>query len=197
MLIVYMYRVFNTLIFFTMQLIKLRDQVAKSGTYSTVSLILFVILIVSIGVTINRHWELKSALERNFNLTSTVETLREHRGKCGTEQITELKNCREKLQELIKIEGKCIVFEDNLKGNNSLALATRTEDLRKDVEDFKNRAAKDAERRDKCDEHLQHVQEELYEIVNNVTVLILEKEDFRMKYKTCSDKLSATQKNVD
>lgn len=180
-----------------MQLIKLRKQVAASMTYWAVSLILFVILIASLGVIANRHWELNSAMERNSELTSTVQTLREHRGTCGKEQLDELKECREKLQELIEIKGKCLVFEENLKGNSSLALAKQTEFLMKEMEDFKDRSAKDAERKDKCDEHLQHVQNELNKIVNNVTILILEKEELRTKYKTCNEELSATQKTVN
>lgn len=177
-----------------MQFIQLREQVAASGTYWTVSLILFVILIASLGVIANRHWELNSAIERNLELTTTVQTLREHKGACGTEQLDELKECRIKLQELIEIKGKCLVFEENLRGNSSLALVKQTDFLMKEMEEFKDRSAKDAERKDKCDQHLQHVQNQLSMIMSNATALILEKEEWKNKYKKCQD-LSTNQEN--
>ena len=176
------------------QFIQLREQVAASGTYWTVSLILFVILIACLGVIANRHWELNSAVERNLNLTNTVQTLREHKGACGTEQLDELKECRIKLQELFKIEGKCIVHEENLRGNSSLALVKQADFLMKEMEEFKDRSAKDAERKDKCDQHLQHVQSQLSMIMRNATALILEKEEWKNKYQKCEE-LAANQEN--
>ena len=159
------------------------------------SLILFVILIASIGVIANRHLELNSALERNLKLISHVETLAELRGGAsGTEQLYELKECRIKLQELIKIKGKCLVFEENLRGNSSLALVKQTDFLMKEMEKFKDCSAKDVERKDKCDQHLQHVQNQLSMIMKNATALILEKEEWKNKYQKCKE-LSTNQEN--
>ena len=55
--------------------------------------------------------------------------------------------------------------------------------------------AKEAERKDECEKHLQKVEVEACQLVDNVThrmaVLVKEKEDCNTRYQTCTEQLGA------
>ena len=50
-------------------------------------------------------------------------------GECRPEQLKELKTCRVDLKKLLVEKGKCLVYEKNIKEDNSKALVKQADDL--------------------------------------------------------------------
>ena len=64
-------------------------------------------------------------------------------------------------------KGKCIVFEEQIEGNTSLALVKNAEFLMKEMQDYKNMAAANADKKDLCDKHLRHVETKMHQLTQH------------------------------
>ena len=87
---------------------------------------LFIIVAACVGL---RQWELYAAVQGNLGCTQMVVDLKHKTGKCGPEQLKELKTCRVELKRLSEVKGKCLVYEKNIKEDNSKALVKQADDL--------------------------------------------------------------------
>ena len=140
----------------------------------------------------NRQWELDSAIDRSRYCTGRVVDLEKKVGECGQlqEQLTELKNCRNEVKNLTEVKGKCIVYEENLKDQNSKALVKQGDDLLVLLSKRDDFAAKEAEKNDECQKHLRKVEIEARQLVTNVSALVIEKEKCTTNRKVCLDQLT-------
>ena len=153
------------------------------------SVFLFIIVAACVGLIANRQWELDAVIKRNFGCTQMVVDLKHKTGECGPEQLKELKTCRVDLKKLSVVKGKCLVYEKNIKEDNSKALVKQADDLMAVLSKREDLIAKEAERKDACEKHLRKVEVEARQLVDKVTVLLKEKEDCNTKYKKCTEKL--------
>lgn len=129
-------------------------------------------------------------MERARNCTGKVVNYAENVGKCGKEQLDELKNCREEVKNLTGVKGR---FDELQKGQNSTALMKQADDLMGRLKEVGDLAAKEAEGKDDCHKHLNKVQAEVRQFAVNMTELVLEKEKFKQKYEKCGEQLAACQ----
>ena len=139
----------------------------------------------------NRQWELDAAIKRNFGCTQMVVDLKHKTGECGPEQLKELKTCRLELKRLSEVKGKCLVYEKNIKEDNSKALVKQADDLMALLSKREDLVAKEAERKDECEKHLRKVEVEARQLVDKMAVLVKEKEDCNTRYQTCTEQLGA------
>ena len=139
----------------------------------------------------NRQWELDAAIKRNFGCTQMVVDLKQKTGECGPEQLKELKTCRVELKNLSEVKGKCLVYEQNIKEDNSKALVKQADDLIVLLSKREDLVAKEAERKVECEKHLRKVEVEARQLVNKIAVLVQEKEQLNSSYKICGEQLGA------
>ena len=78
-------------------------------------------------------------------------------------------------------------YEEQIKGNTSLATVKNAEFLMKEMQDYKNIAAENADKRDSLDKHLRHVEGTMHQLMQNLTVVIAENERCKMSLTTCID----------
>ena len=150
---------------------------------------LFIIVAACVGLIANRQWELEAEIQRNYRLSGMVLDLEHKTGKCGPEQLKELKTCRVELKKLSVVEGKCLVYEKNIKEDNSKALVKQADDLMLLLSKREDLVAKEAERKDACEKHLRKVEVEARQFVDKMAVLVKEKEDCNTRYQTCTEQL--------
>ena len=150
---------------------------------------LFIFVAACVALIANRQWELDAALKRNFNCTQMIVDSKQTTGKCGQEELKELKTCRIELRKLLEVKGKCLVYEKNLKEHNSEVLIKQADDLMRVLSGQENLVAKEAERKDMCEKHLRNMEVEARQLVNKIVVLVREKEDCNTRYQTCTEQL--------
>ena len=115
-------------------------------------------------------------------------------GECGPEQLKELKSCRAELKNLTEVKGKCLVYEKNIQEANSKAVVKQGDDLMELLSKREDLVAKEAERKESCEKHLREVEVEARRLVNQITVLVQEKEQLNSTYKSCAEQLGACLK---
>ena len=150
---------------------------------------LFIIVAACVGLIANRQWELEAEIQRNYRLSNAVVDLKHKTGECGPEQLKELKTCRVELKNLSEVKGKCLVYEKNIKEDNSKALVKQADDLMVLLSKREDLVAKEAERKDACEKHLRKVEVEARQLVDKMAVLVKEKEDCNTRYQTCTEQL--------
>ena len=101
----------------------------KGERYWMASVFLFIIIAACAGLIANRQWELYATVQRNLGCMQMVVDLKHKTGECGPEQLKELKTCRVDLKKLSAEKGKCLVYEENIKEDNSKALVKQANDL--------------------------------------------------------------------
>ena len=153
------------------------------------SVFLFIIVAACVGLIANRQWELDAEIQRNYRLSNMVVNLEHKTGGCGPEQLEELKSCRMELKNLSEVKGKCLVYEKNIKEDNSKALVKQADDLMLLLSKREDLVAKEAERKDECEKHLRKVEVEARQLVDKMNVLVKEKEDCNTKYQKCNEQL--------
>ena len=155
------------------------------------SVFLLVIAIACIVVATSRQFELNSWAAQYANCSLEVKELTKIAGVCGTcnKQLEELDSCRAYLYDLREEKAKCIVYEEQIKGNTSLALVKNAKFLMKELLDYKNQAAANADKRDSLDKYLRHVEGMMRQLIHNVTVVIIENEKCKMSLNKCIDEL--------
>ena len=83
------------------------------------------------------------------------------------------------------------MYEENIKEKNSKALVKQADDLMVLLSKWENLVAKEAERKDEREKHLQKVEVEVRLLVDKMAVLVKEKEDCNTRYQTCTEQLGA------
>ena len=156
---------------------------------------LFIIVAACAGLIANRQWELDAVIKRNFDCTQMVVDLKHKIGECGQEQLNELNSCQVELKNLSEVKGKCLVYEENIKEDNSKALVKQADDLMVLLSKRDDLAAKEAERKDECEKHLRKVEVEARQLVDKMAVLLKEKEDCNTRYKKCTQQVENCNKN--
>ena len=151
-----------------------------------VSVFLLLFVIACISVAVNRQFELNSWVAEYSNCSLEVRKLTENTGNCGKKQLEELESCQKELYDLRELKGKWIVFEEQIKGNTSLATAVSAEFLM-EMQGYKQLAEANAEMRDLCDKHLRHVEGTMHQLMQNITVVVTENEKCKMSLKKCID----------
>ena len=127
----------------------------------------------------NRQFELGSWAAQYSKCALEVKELTKIAGECG-KQHEELESCRKNLYDLKEERGKCIVYEEQIKGNTSLAVLKNAEFLMNEMHDYKYQAAANAEKRDLCEKHLRHVEGKMHQLIHNITVVVAENEKCKM-----------------
>ena len=159
------------------------------------SIFLSFIVIACIGVAASRQFELNSWAAQYANCSLEVRKLTGIAGECGKKQLEELDSCRTRLYNLTEEKGKCIVYEEQIKGNTSLALVKNAEFLMKEMQDYKTQAATNAEEKQSCDKHLRKVEGKMHELIHNITVVVAENEKCQVSWKKCADELEQRSKD--
>lgn len=118
-------------------------------------------------------------------------------GKCGDEQLQELKTCRLELKNLTEVKGKCLVYEKNIQEANSKAVVKQGDDLIELLAKREDLVAKEAMRKESCEKHLRDVEVEARRLVSQITVLVQEKEQLNSTYKSCAEQLGACLKKTE
>ena len=135
--------------------------------------------------------ELNKALDDKSNCTQWVLDLSTKVGKCGEEQLTELKVCRTDRNNLTEMVGRCVVYKQNLEDNSSaLAVVQQRELLDKMLKDYQNQAAKD------CDKRLKKLEDEVMSLLKSSQKLLVEKETCSLKLKTSQESLTVCENSL-
>ena len=163
---------------------------STSERYRIASLFLGFIFLLSIGVIANRQLELNSTIDRSRNCTGKVVDLVKDVGKCGKEQLDELKTCREKVNNLTELKGR---YDESQRWHNSTALIKQAEDLMRRLMDIGDLAAKEAEGKDNCNKNLNKVQAEVRQLAVNMTKYVIESNS---KYDKCYHHLTTSQNSL-
>ena len=153
------------------------------------SVFLLLFIIACIRVAANRQLEPNSWAAEYSNCSLEVRKLTGIAGEYGKKQLEELESCRKELYDLREQKGKCIVYEEQIKGKTLLATVESAEFLMKEMQDYKNQAAANAEKKDLCDKHLRHVEGMMHQLMQNLqlTVVIAENEKCKMSLTKCID----------
>lgn len=176
-----------------MQLQDLRKRVHETDTmrerYWIATLFLSTILVLALGIIVNRQFELDSVKVSLENCNGERVKLVASSSVCGEKQLQELEKLRADLLEMAEVKGKCLVFEKNLKEKmseekNSTAL------IMKQVDDLVLLMAKH-------DESTAKATAKKEQLLHNITVLAQERQKYFMMSESCSEKLIACeQKNA-
>ena len=161
-----------------------------SSRYSTASFFLSLLLAVSVALVLQRHIELERALDDKANCTQWILDLSTKVGKCGEEQLTELKKCRTDHNNLTEMVGRCVVYKQNLEDNSTtLAVLRHRELLETMLQDGKYQIADEKERNVQCTKHLKNLQDKSDSLLKSSQTLVVEKEK-------CSHELKTSQKSL-
>ena len=160
------------------------------------SAFLLLFVIACIGVAVNRQFELDRWAAQYSDCSLEVRNLTGIAGECGKKQLGELDSCRKELYNLTEEKGKCIVYEEQIKGNTSLATVKNAQFLMQEMLDYKDQAAANAKKKDSCDEHLRHVEGKMHQLIHNITVVIAENEKCKMSLNKCMDVQNSTTTKV-
>ena len=168
-----------------------------STRYCTASIFLSLLLAVVIALIAQRHVELIKALDDQSNCTQWVLDLSTKVGKCGEEQLTELKVCRADYDNLTEIVGRCVVYKQNLEDHSSaLAVVQQRELLDKMIKDSQDQTIKESQRSDNCDKRLKKFQDEVMSLLKSSQKLLVEKEICSLKLKTSQESLTVCENNL-
>ena len=55
----------------------------------------------------------------------------------------------------------------------------------KEMQDYKEQAAANADKKDSCDKHLRHVEGKMHQLIHNITVLVAENKMCKMSLSKC------------
>ena len=89
----------------------------------------------------------------------------------------EYSNCSLEVKKLTGIAGEC--------SKNQLTSLDKAEFLMQEMQDYKNQAAANADRKDLCDKHLRHVQDKMNQLMHNTTVVVAENEKCQVSLTKC------------
>ena len=168
-----------------------------SSRYCTASIFLSLLLAVGIALIAQRHMELIKALDDKSNCTQWVLDLSTKVGKCGEEQLTELKVCRTDRNNLTEMVGRCVVYKQNLEDNSSaLAVVQHRELLDKMLKDSQDQTIKESKRNDNCDKRLKKFEDETMSLLKSSQTLLVEKETCSLKLKTSQNSLTVCENSL-
>ena len=159
---------------------ELKERLDKKDA-QMLKMLAFIIVIASICVA--------AVLFKLNSCSLEVKELTKTTGECGKKQLEELEKCRNDLYDLREMKGKCIVEEQMIKGNSSLALVKNVEFLMQEMQDYKTQAAANADKRDSCEKHLRHVEDTMRQLMHNITVVVAENEKCQVFKKKYADEL--------
>ena len=172
---------------------ELRERLDRQRVSQRVHTLIMLTLVVFVcfAVVVHRQLELNSCVTQYSDCSLEVKELK-IAGEWSTckKQLEELEKCRNDLYDLRELKGKCIVFEEQMiKGNSSLALVKNAEFLMKEMQDYKNQAAANADKRDSCEKHLRNVEDTIRQLMHNITVVVAENEKCQVFKKKYADEL--------
>ena len=107
-------------------------------------------------------------------------------------QLSELKECRLKLENLTEMKGK---YEE--KSNHSLAVMKQMDGLREMMTKCEDQLAKEAHSKEDCEKNTRQLEANVREFLQNVTILARENMALEFKYKTCSEKHSTFEHELE
>ena len=141
--------------------------------------------------------ELNKALDDKSNCTQLVLDLSTKVGKCGEEQLAELKVCQTDLKNLTGMVGMCVVYKQNLEDNSSaLAVVKQRELLEKWLKDSQDQMIKESKKTENCDKRLKEFHDQTISILNSSKLLLVEKEACSIKLLMSQDSLAACQNDL-
>ena len=119
-----------------------------------------------------------------------VKELTKIAGEWGTckKQLEELEKCRKDLYILIEMKGRYLAYKEQI-GNTSLATVHNAQFLMQEMQNYKDQATANADKRDSCDKHLRNVEGKLYQLINNITAVVAENERCKVSWNKCIDEL--------
>ena len=162
-------------------------------TYRTACYIFIFFLVVSVAVIASRQIEANGYRQNYIECTQQViELVKEKTGGCGNAQLSELKECRSKLEILNEVKGK---YEE--KTNHSLAVVKQVNDFREMMTKLEDRLAKEAESKESCEQYIRQLEVNAREFLQNVTILVREKTALELKYKTCTKQHSTIEHELE
>ena len=173
-------------------------------------------LMVAFGVLVYKHMELNNVHERLDNCTGERMKLMGMAGAHGMmqEQLKELDELRAEVVKLNFEKGECLVSKNNLtklsasKKDSTALVAKQADELLKLLVKTQDRAAKDAEQhkqskdsceedRRRCEKELRRLQNATYQMLQNITLLVQDKETCDKERKSYADKLSSFEKKEE
>ena len=172
--------------------------------YRTATIFLVTFLVIGAAVLVYMKFELDNVRENLDNCTTKNTKLVEITGACGEKQIQELDELRAKLLNLTELKGECLVHKTSFKewaskeSNSTALVAKQAEQLLQLLTKFEDSAAKAAERKDSCDKDLKRLRTETYQLLQNITLLVRDKEKYYREYQMCMEKIiSYEQEKTD
>ena len=176
---------------------KLNAKSSSMYMYCMASFFLSLFLAVSIALIAQRHMELIKVLDDKSNCTQWVLDLSTKVGKCGEEQLTELKVCRTEHNNLTEMVGRCVIYKQNLEDNSTTVAVMRQRELLEEwLSDSKDQVAKEFERSKSCDNRLVGCEKRLQKIEDEVISLLNISQKLLSENEICFLKLIASQESL-
>ena len=86
------------------------------------------------------------------------------------------------------MKGRYLAYKEQI-GNTSLATVQNAQFLMQEMQNYKDQATANADKRDSCDKHLRNVEGKLYQLINNITAVVAENERCKVSWNKCIDEL--------